>query len=54
MSEPKKRYGRLGDCERCTEPAVAFNDDGVALCEDCIFMEAVEEVLPKIIAGEDV
>ena len=28
--------GPLGQCERCGEPAVGCNDDGVALCEDCL------------------
>ena len=29
----------LGKCERCSEPAIGFNDDGEALCEDCLFEE---------------
>jgi hypothetical protein len=24
------------DARGCTEPAIAFNDDGEALCEDCL------------------
>lgn len=35
---------RIGKCEsrNCEEAAIGFNDDGEALCEDCMF-EWVEE-----------
>lgn len=38
--------GRIGQCETrgCTQPAIAFNDDGVALCEDHIEQWMIEEV----------
>lgn len=31
-------FPKLGQCESsgCKEKAVAFNDDGEALCEDCL------------------
>lgn len=34
----------LGCCQRngCRQTAVAFNDDGEAVCEDCLFQEACD------------
>lgn len=29
-------------CERCSEPGIAYNDDGDWLCEDCLFEEQIE------------
>lgn len=43
---------RLGQCDRCAEPAVCFNDDGEALCEDCLFSDAIDESIGDIIAGK--
>lgn len=34
---------RLGECERCSEQAVGFNDYGEALCEDCMFEDFMED-----------
>lgn len=41
------------ECRRCREPAVGYNDNGEFLCEDCLFEEAVDEAMPRIVAGED-
>jgi hypothetical protein len=27
----------MGECEKCEDDAIGYNDDGVALCEDCMF-----------------
>lgn len=32
-----------GKCERCIEPGVAYNEDGVWLCEDCLFEEQCDK-----------
>lgn len=33
------------DCDQCEEKAVAFNDDGAALCEDCLCEWGVNELM---------
>jgi hypothetical protein len=32
----------LDQCEQCEEPAVVCNEDGEALCEDCIFEQTCD------------
>jgi hypothetical protein len=34
----------LGECEKCTDEAIGFNDDGEALCSDCLFEQTCEEL----------
>jgi hypothetical protein len=40
------------ECKRCREPGVAWNDDGEFLCEDCMLDEAIDQMMPAIVAGE--
>lgn len=39
-------------CERCRQDGIGFNEDGVFLCEDCLFEEAVEQTMGPIVDGE--
>lgn len=34
----------LGQCDRCAETAIGYTDDGDALCEDCMFMEMMDDM----------
>ena len=34
---------KLGECDRCHEQAIGFNDYGEALCEDCMFEDCMFE-----------
>lgn len=34
----------LGECEKCSDEAVGFDDDGAALCSDCLFEQSCEEI----------
>lgn len=38
----------FGECEKCSETAIGFNDDGDALCSDCLFETTCDELF-----GED-
>lgn len=40
-------------CCRCSEHGVGYNEDGDFLCEDCMFEEAVEQIMPSLVAGEE-
>lgn len=33
-------------CERCSEPHIGCNEDGIFLCEDCMFEELIEQQEP--------
>lgn len=43
----------LGQCEQCEEPAIFVSEDGEALCEDCIFEQACEELFGDPFEGDD-
>lgn len=34
----------MGECEKCSDEAIGYNDDGELLCEDCFFEKACEEM----------
>lgn len=55
MTVPRSpRFPRYkGECKHCQEPGIGYNDDGELLCEDCLFDEAIDEAMPKIVAGEE-
>ncbi len=53
MNAPKKLRYNEGKCSRCSEDGVGYNDHGDMLCEDCMFDEVIEEMMPKIVAGEE-
>jgi hypothetical protein len=40
------------ECKNCQEPGVGYNDDGEFLCEDCLLDEAIDQMMPAIVAGE--
>lgn len=42
----------LETCEKCGDQAVAVSEDGEALCEDCIFKQACEEMFTDM-RGDD-
>ena len=53
QQESKMGDPMLGKCERCESDAIGFNEDGVALCEDCIFEESCRNAFPPEIDLED-
>lgn len=53
IRRPQPPRGCEGQCDRCSEPGIGYNDDGVFLCEDCIFEEAAEQAMPDIVAGRE-
>ncbi|WP_277810666.1 hypothetical protein [Chromohalobacter canadensis] len=43
----------MGECEKCGDQAIGFNDDGDLLCEDCIFEQTCEELFGDEWGGDE-
>ena len=43
----------LGKCDQCEEDAIGFSDEGVALCEDCLFEEALGKMAYELRDRDD-
>lgn len=35
----------MGECEKCHDQALGYNDDSELLCEDCLFEYVCEEMV---------
>ena len=41
------------ECRGCEQDGVGYNDDGVFMCEDCLFEWAVEQNNPDLTEEEE-